>query len=276
MNKNYWKFPVLFLMITNFLLPAFVKANEMIEFKKIIDVPAEKWEQLANKRIYFGHQSVGFNIIDGIEKVLTLYPKIKLSIVETRKNDLIDKGIFAHFRAGKNREPATKIDDFVNVIDTELNRVPDIAFLKFCYVDIPDKVAVDKLFQLYKEKIGALKKNNPNLLIIHFTMPLKTQHFSWKTKFKNFIGKESWELAENIKRNNYNKLLLKAYNGNQPIFDIASYQATLQDGSQTTFKYKGEKFIYMQDSYSSDGGHLNAIGAKVIAEQLLIFLAENS
>ncbi len=257
------------------ILPQFAKAKDMIEFKKIEDVPIEKWEQLANKRIYFGHQSVGFNIIDGIEKVLSLHPSIKLSIVETRKDDLINKGIFAHFRVGENRNPFTKINDFVNVIDNELDKAPDIAFLKFCYVDVPDNVAVYKLFELYKAKTEALKKNHPNLNIVHFTMPLKTQHFSWKSKLKNFIGKESWELAENIKRNNYNKLLLEEYKGRQPIFDIASYEATLQNGSQAVFKYKGEQFLYMQDSYSSDGGHLNSLGAQVIAEQLLIFLAES-
>lgn len=275
MNKRYWKFSVLFLIITIIFLSACTKDNDMIELKKIEDISVEKWEQLSHKRIYFGHQSVGFNIIDGIEKVLVLHPTIKLVIVETRQNDLLDKGIFAHFRVGKNTNPFTKIDDFVDVIGNELDKPPDIAFFKFCYVDVPDNVAVNKLFEQYKVKTEALKKEHPNLTIIHFTMPLRTQLFSWKTKLKKFIGKESWELAENIKRNNYNKLLLKEYKGRQPIFDIASYQATLQNGSKAFFKYNGEQILYMQDSYSSDGGHLNSLGSQVIAEQLLIFLAEN-
>lgn len=275
MNKYYWKSSIQFIIIAIFFLPVVLEANNMIEFKKIENVPLEKWEQLSNKRIYFGHQSVGFNIIDGIEKVLAQHPAIKLSIVQTRKDDLPDKGIFAHFKVGENTKPFTKIDDFVNVVGNELDKTPDIAFLKFCYVDVPDNVAVNKLFELYKLKTDNLKKEHPSLTIIHFTMPLKTQHFSWKTKLKNFIGKESWELSENIKRNHYNNLLLKEYKGLQPVFDIASYQATLQNGSKTFFKYKGEQFLYMQESYSSDGGHLNSSGAQVIAEQVLIFLAES-
>ena len=31
----------------------------------IKDIPDSAWKKLSKKRIYFGHQSVGFNIIDG-------------------------------------------------------------------------------------------------------------------------------------------------------------------------------------------------------------------
>ena len=246
----------------------------MISFKKIEDVPIKKWEQLAEKKIYFGHQSVGFNIIEGVETVLKLHPIIKLSIVETRKNNFNTKGVFAHFKVGQNTKPFTKIDDFVDVIGS-LEKAPDVAFFKFCYVDIPDNVSVEKLFEQYKAKTKALKKANPGLMIIHVTMPLKTQQFTWKTKLKMLIGKNSWELAENIKRNTYNKLLLREYSNREPIFDIAAYEATLEDGSIASFKNKGASYLYMQDAYSSDGGHLNPSAARMIAEQLLIFLAEN-
>jgi len=29
-------------------------------------IPEDSWKRLAERRIYFGHQSVGFNILDGI------------------------------------------------------------------------------------------------------------------------------------------------------------------------------------------------------------------
>ncbi len=109
----------------------------------------------------------------------------------------------------------------------------------------------------------------------HFTMPLKVQKISWKTKFKLMIGRDSWELTDNIKRNEYNFLLRNEYLGKEPVFDIATYEATLLDGTQSLFKYKGNKFQSMQEVYSDDGGHLNKIGSKLIAEQLLIFLANN-
>ena len=41
--------------------------EKTVQFPNIKDVPASKWENLSQKKIYFGHQSVGFNIIDGIK-----------------------------------------------------------------------------------------------------------------------------------------------------------------------------------------------------------------
>ena len=72
-------FTVLFLMGNN------IMSQEVVMFKNIKDVPAEKWKKLAKKKIYFGHQSVGFNIMDGVQDVLKENPQIELKIVETRK-----------------------------------------------------------------------------------------------------------------------------------------------------------------------------------------------
>jgi hypothetical protein len=47
--------------------------KEKVSFPSIKDVPAEKWKELSQKKIYFGHQSVGFNIID-IAKIESTYP----------------------------------------------------------------------------------------------------------------------------------------------------------------------------------------------------------
>ena len=38
---------------------------------KFSDVPQTKWDSLSGKKIYFGHQSVGSNILDGLRIVLS-------------------------------------------------------------------------------------------------------------------------------------------------------------------------------------------------------------
>ena len=127
-------------------------AGEAMQYKKISDVPAAKWQELAKKKIYFGHQSVGFNIIEGIKLVEQEHPEIKLHIVEGRS--LVGKnGVLLHSRIGENTKPETKINDFVNVIDHELGVTPDAAALKFCYVDANDKVDVRKVFADYKRPL---------------------------------------------------------------------------------------------------------------------------
>ena len=56
------------------------KANKLPSIK---DVPNSAWKKLSQKKIYFGHQSVGYNIIDGIKDIMKEYPQINLNIVET-------------------------------------------------------------------------------------------------------------------------------------------------------------------------------------------------
>jgi len=52
-----------------------------IKFQSINDIPQEKWDKLAQKRIFFGHQSVGFNILNGLNLIMADNPHIKLNIV---------------------------------------------------------------------------------------------------------------------------------------------------------------------------------------------------
>ncbi|HIP38202.1 MAG TPA: hypothetical protein EYG88_02225 [Desulfocapsa sulfexigens] len=242
-----------------------------MNYSNVEDIPPEKWLELNKKKIYFGHQSVGFNIIDGIELVMKEHPVIQLNIIEGRKFDG-PEGAFVHSRVGKNRDPESKIIDFTNVIDKELGQTPDAAALKFCYVDAYDKINVNNIFLKYKDATEKLKKDNTGLTIIHFTMPLHTQKITWKTKVKLLAGRDAWEFHDNIKRNEFNKLLLAEYKGKEPVFDIARFEATTPDGSTIGFQYKGEEYFAVNPEYSEDGGHLNVIGRKRIAENFLLFL----
>ena len=242
-----------------------------MNYSNVEDIPQERWQELNKKKIYFGHQSVGFNIIDGIELVMKEHPVIHLNIIEGRKFNG-PEGAFVHSRVGKNRDPESKIIDFTNVIDKELGQTPDAAALKFCYVDAYDKINVNDVFLKYKDAIEKLKKDNTGLTIIHFTMPLHTQKITWKTKVKMLAGRDAWEFTDNIKRNEFNKLLLAEYKGKEPVFDIARFEATGKDGTSTVFKYHGKEYFSVDPAYSSDGGHLNMLGRRTIAEHLLVFL----
>ena len=259
------------LVVFYFSATVAIGGEVMPKYENLADVPPAKWQALSEKEIFFGHQSVGYNIIDGIQEVIKKHPDIKLNIVESRKyNDRT--GAFVHSKIGENRQPDAKIKDFVRIIDHELSRVPDMAAMKFCFVDAYDKIDEQDEFQKYKQAMSKLKLEHPALTIIHFTMPLRTQPISWKTKVKLLIGREPWEFTDNIKRNQFNELLLQEYLGKQPVFDIARYEATGPDGKEMTFTYRGKSYLAMKPEYSSDGGHLNNKGQLWIAEKLLLFL----
>ncbi len=97
---------------------------------------------------------------------------------------------------------------------------------------------------------------------------------SIKTWIKKIIGKKDiWEYDDNIKRNQYNQLLKEYYEGKEPVFDLAKIESTYPDGKRCTFEKDGKTYYSLVSEYTSDGGHLNEKGRKIVAEKLLVFLA---
>ena len=251
--------------------------EEAHHYQKIGDVPDTVWNKLSQKKIYFGHQSVGFNIIDGMRDLMAEYPAIKLNIVETQDSKDFSSGIFGHSRVGQNLDTKIKINDFMNVLDHGVGREADAAALKFCYLDMSKDTDVAKVFTNYKMAVKQIREKYPDLTIIHFTEPLTISKTSWKTWIKKVLGKKGfWEFDDNIQRNRYNEMLAKEYAGKEPIFDLARIESTKQDGTRQGFNLHGETYYSMVPEYTRDGGHLNEIGRKIVAEQFMLFLANRT
>jgi len=90
------------LLLTTFIAISLISCDnggempeKTVQFPSIKDVPTSKWENLSQKKIYFGHKSVGFNIIDGIKDVMKENPQIKLNIVETANESDFKVGLVA-------------------------------------------------------------------------------------------------------------------------------------------------------------------------------------
>ena len=82
-------------------------------YKDILKPVSENdWAELSQKKIYFGHQSVGFNIIDGIKDLMAENISLNLKIKETDNPDEFDGALFGHSRVGQNKDGQSKIDDF--------------------------------------------------------------------------------------------------------------------------------------------------------------------
>lgn len=247
------------------------------ENKTIKDVPESAWKKLAENKIYFGHQSVGYNIIDGINDIMHKNPQIEINIVDTKNPAMVENGIFAHSEVGQNTDPISKLADFAKTLDNGMGNKVDYAFMKFCYVDFTINTDVRKIFQEYKVTYENLKKKYPNTTFIHVTTPLTSKQTDVKTLTKNLIkriiGRPVRTYKDNLKRNEFNQLLLNEYNGNDPVFNLAKVESTYSDGKSLLFTKDGEKFPVMITDYTYDGGHLNENGRKNMAEQFLIFLA---
>jgi hypothetical protein len=245
---------------------------EKIKYSSLTDIPDTAWKALSNKKIYFGHQSVGFNIINGLNDLMKEYPQIKLHIVETTDINDFPDGVFAHSRVGNNTDPKSKINDFSRYINQGIGKWADVAALKFCYVDITAESNIVEIFDHYKNSVEKIKNEYPALSIIHFTEPLTTRQTGWKASLKKLIGRPIGGYADNMKRTEYNELLIREFQGKEPIFDIAKIESTHPNGERCSFSVGDKTYYSLAPEYTSDGGHLNELGRKKVAEQLLLLL----
>lgn len=240
----------------------------------IKDVPAEAWQKLSQKKIYFGHQSVGYNIIDGIKDVMKENPQVKLNLLETTNPSDFKRPLFGHSKVGRNQDPEGKMTGFADMLAKGIGNEVDIALLKFCYVDIVATSDINKILAQYKTAITTLRSKYPRIRFVHLTVPLEISSPSWKTWIKKAIGKgDFWEYKDNVSRNKFNENLRKLYNNDEPIFDLATLESTYAGAGRSSFVLSGKTYYSLTPSYTDDGGHLNATGRKVVAEQLLIYLA---
>ena len=118
------------------------------------NVPISAWKQLASKKIYFGHQSVGLNIIEGVEELLKEHRQINLNIIKTTPATFtLLRPVFAHSEIGKNGDPRSKVEEFVRLIETRGEAEADLAFFKFCYAGFDHVTDVNRLFEYYRTHI---------------------------------------------------------------------------------------------------------------------------
>ena len=250
---------------------------DKITLSSIDDVPREYWVKLAEKKIFFGHQSVGYNIIDGIADILNERDYIKLNIIETREPSAFDQPVLAHSQVGMNTKPFSKIKRFVEIMDSGVGSKVDIAFFKFCYVDIMRYSNPQEIFDGYRTALDVLNDRYPNTKFIHMTVPIRSMPKGTKKYLKQtvklLIGKPGF-FEDNMMRRNYNDLLNKNYSKTGFLFALAHIESVDAKGLGYYAQKGMEKVYVMAPEYTEDGGHLNSLGRKKVAEQLLIILAE--
>ena len=236
------------------------------------DVTPAQWAALGQRRIFFGHQSVGGNIMDGIADVMASNPEIRLRVVESREVKAGAAPAFTHALVGRNDFPLEKFDDFVSIASNGFGPDGGIAMVKLCYTDAHKQTDPNALFADYQKRIADLKAKNPALTVVHFTMPL-TGIENWKGRLMSGLRGYTTQRERNVVRNRYNELMRKAYQGREPFFDVARLESTLPDGRSVFYNAGGERLALLATPYTDDGGHLNASARRRVAEQLLITLA---
>ena len=236
-------------------------------------VSQDRWTDLASRRIFFAHMSLGHNIVQGVQELGQEDSRVRLRVIETRSPADLNRPALAHALNGENGDPIGKIKAFRSALDAGLAAKLDVALLKFCYVDFRTNRQVPEVFDEYKRTMAALKADYPHLTLVHTTVPLTVVQTGPKAWVKRMIGRPAYGVNENKARTEFNQLIRREYEGKEPLFDVANWEATRADGSRSQFFTGDEAYDELAVEYAADGGHLNAGGRRWIASQFLAFLA---
>ncbi|MBN2195883.1 MAG: hypothetical protein JW751_23905 [Polyangiaceae bacterium] len=222
------------------------------------------------KRVLFTHKSVGQNLLEGLGGILT-DSGTPWKVVPLEGAG--DGPALLEATPGENRDPRSKIDGFAELV-RKTNPRPDAALMKLCFVDISVETDLDGLFEHYQTTVRALKKDVPDVVIVHVTVPLSVNATDAKSRVKRWLGRSVWSDAENAARAAYNDRLRTAFAG-EPIFDLAALESTRPDGSREEFVVQGKTVPALVAAYASDpDGHLNRDGQRHVARGFLEVLAK--
>jgi hypothetical protein len=202
-------------------------------------LPQAEMDKIKGAKVFFGHQSVGQNTLDGAAALGFKFDAVK------GKDDYGGPKL-GHAALDKNRAPLEKIQNF----DKTMGAIggADVAGMKLCWVDFDKGSDVAAVQASYVTTINKVADANPKTHLFHVTPPLTTD-----------------EPKLNKTRVAYGEWMRNTYADKAVVFDLGAVISTKADGSAC--EAGGARKLC--DEWSSDEGHLNAEGQKRAAKAFL-------
>lgn len=233
-------------------------------------------QKLSPRRVYFGHQSVGQNVLDGLE-ALARRTEVPLTIAEVHSSATgsvsAQDGVILHSFIGRNGAPLEKIEDFAATFRDIASEGVDVAMMKLCYVDAGNGIAPDELAATYLAAMKELEQAFPDTTFVYVTMPLTAPRQDLKGFVKRALGMPTRGREDNIERNRFNDIVRAQTRHTGRLFDLAGVESTTPDGTAYTVAVNGTFYEALYPPYTSDGGHLTEAARLRAADQLAKFLA---
>lgn len=222
---------------------------------------------LAGKLIYLGHQSVGGQLVTGVQAIVDASSGAKPAMwsVSSLQAGHVVVGRWVDDFIGDNYWPLTKIADFrANLLGAggaamnALGAGKSIALMKLCFVDVqgswfdqtpnPDQA----LFDAYQAMVNEVTAQRPNVRLVHMTMPICPG-----------------DVPDNARREAYNARLRAAHGS--AVFDLAGIESTDATGHHLAGTYGP----YAYEPYTNAPDcHLSAQGIQLLSRKLVQFLAQ--
>ena len=207
-------------------------------------ITTEDLTAVAHTSGFFGHQSVGMNMLNAIPGIYTDRGVSAPSIEQGRVEATPNGGFIAHQFIGENTKPLLKIEDFNRTMRDGMARQVDVALMKLCSLDITSSTDVDALFARYRDTMAALERDFPDVTSIHVTVPLTIEPnvlSRLKTLVKKLLGRsDQFGQADNVARERLNALIRREYGGHH-LFDLAAIESTKPDGTRVFGRYDNQE-----------------------------------
>jgi hypothetical protein len=196
---------------------------------------------------YFAHASVGSNLIDGFHDLNAedpnTFPYTTAASTGTFPTETVPATIYEHNRGNPGWKP--KIDRFAAAVQNGW-RFPkvDVVLNKLCYIDQFASA------NYYLQSMSRLEAAFPETIFIYATMPL-TSAADWKSRLRQSFNNKvrDWTQA--------NRRIL---------FDLADIESHNANGNACTFNAGSKSFELLCGDYTDDGGHLNRVGRRILAQ----------
>lgn len=264
--RRWW----LLVAVTILALPGCNKSNhEDTSMATTTQISVPEWQALEKKRVVFGHQSVGYNILDGVTR-LADRDGVKIDIHEQRTAPAV-QGI-SHFTIGKNGDPMSKIQDFAAAIDAGAAQGADVALMKLCYVDFNAMTDARQVANDYIASLESLAQRHPDTNFVAVTAPLVAVQTGPKAWIKRLMGGQPRGYLDNVRRAEFNTQLRERYLATGRLFDLARVETESTDKS-CMVHMDGQEVETLCPELTSDGGHLNERGQESVATAFLSFIS---
>ena len=225
-------------------------------------------------KTFFAHQSVGANILTGLQE-LTGPERTAVHVLDlTRAHEphSAQPLLIIHEQIGVNREPLTKIAAFRERLNAKHRLEVDVAMLKFCYVDISTRHDAETLWKHYEAAIEQLSTDRPGVQLVHCTVPLRSLPEGPYAGLRRALGHRHPAIVANRARDWFNQQLRARFGTGHDLFDLAAVQSRRPDGRPCELVDGDTRVPSLARDWTYDGGHLNEPGRTMAAAAFLEFL----
>lgn len=222
-------------------------------------IAAEDLVASTHARWFFGHQSVGGNVLKGVNALYQSHDLDEPPQIDLKAGDSVPDtgGFVAHAHVGRNGHPMEKIADFDTILRGGVATRIDAALLKFCYADVrAGRVDIVEVLDEYRRVVSALEHDFPQVVFFHATVPLKAD-----------------APADNVLRTQLNAMIRAEYADTGRLWDIAAIESTTPEGEPVGGVHEGDPYQALHEGFTHDGGHLYERGTEVAAAPLLEMVA---